>query len=162
MSKMSYAEVVKIPSKDNSEEEIPQKKLTYEEVAKISFVNNGGDIPFLYAVYKNGTIIAWKSDDDMEISEEEIKNKADQVFDKFPGFIAGSPLGDFSVSQGKEKWFQERAKNVAFVTYDSSFGFMSCMLGPFESDLKTGLSARENVMKDAKDRECIAVGKNKK
>ena len=134
------------------------EELTPSQVANIAFVKNGGNKKFVYAVYKNGTIIAWTKTSDL--TEDQIKTKANEFMNTFPDFIPGTPYGDFKINKGKKEWYGENAKKVRMVTYYHPAPYISCMIGSELSDLETGMAARENLKKDVESREIICVGFN--
>lgn len=137
-------------------------KIDSTQMAKIAFVDKGGKGNFVFAVYKNGTVVfcKLKAADDPE--DELIKMEANKILDSFPGFIKGTSLGDFNVSRGKYEWFGENSEHSWFITYPGHTGeFISCIVDyDNPTQAQVGMNARENVKKDIEEREIVFVGKH--
>lgn len=137
-------------------------KIDSVEMAKIAFIKKGGIGDFVFAVYKNGTVVFCNLKTSDNPDENVIKENANKILDDFPGFVPGTPLSDFNVSRGKYEWFGENSNHCWFITYRGHSGnYISCLVDYDNPKFaEVGLVARENVKKDVKEREIVFVGKH--
>lgn len=142
---------------------VMSETLDATKVAKIAFIEKGANKPFVFAVYKNGTIVVWmvKNASEFEnMTNDDIETQADVHLDKFPGFIPGTPSSDFNVITENKPMFGDLAKRIYFITYDHNLPYMSCVIDA-NSKLGAGMAGRNNLEKDAQEKNCIFVGANR-